>query len=67
MTTQLVFWGVLAPSKAPRYCDERNAAETFLLEAPALEPKKGSPEAIERRLARLRWMEKNETTKEGNR
>ena len=63
MTTQLVFWDVLAPSKAPRDCDERNAAENFRLEAPTPEPKKWSPEAIERRLSRLRWMEDNETTK----
>lgn len=57
MTTQLVFWDVLAPSKAPRDCDERNDAENFRLEYPEPMPKKQSPEAIERRLARLRWME----------
>ena len=66
MTTQLVFWDVLAPTKGTRNCDERNDAENFRLEDPAPEPKKGSPEATERMLSRLRWMEENKTTKEGN-
>jgi hypothetical protein len=64
MKTQLVFWQVLAPSKAPRDCDERNNGRTFRLESPQIAPPKESAEEKERKAARLRFLEDSKAKKE---
>ena len=64
MKTQLVLWQVLAPSKAPRDCDERNNGRTFRLESPRISPPKDSAEEKERKAARLRFLEDSKAKKE---
>jgi hypothetical protein len=64
MKTQLVFWQVLAPSKAPRDCDEQNDGRTFRLESPQIAPPKESTEEKERKAARFRFLEDSKANKE---
>jgi hypothetical protein len=63
MKTQLVFWQVLAPSKAPRDCDELNDGRTFRLESPQIAPPKEGAEEKERKAARLRFLEDSNKAK----